>query len=658
MDIQKAWQTVLDQLEIEMPRASFDTWVRDTQAVSYEDGRLAIGVRNAYARDWLESRLASTVSRLLIGIMNRTVDVDFLLSQPDLEDNDFDSERDTEERGKGQQEIDLAASTRYEEEVKPHRIVMFPGYALRLLEQGDLNAKEMSLWVAFRQAVYVTHKKTGSKRISQNIPHQEIINFANMSKPSFFRAIAGEKKSLSAGLIRRLPDQSISTGNPYFDNAIRWEISLSPRLTKHDATVIARLLEADISLAEIPEERQRLALDALQRMTATHPAEWLESVNVNTPKSSPPRVKTILRSVLGIEHDIPEKLFEAAEALENRLMSAFGKVVITHHFLQVVAPSLNLTQAQMWTIISLRDHRYYDHENRAQYDYILAEDGVKTLAKWSGVSLKSFGRWIDDPVFGTLLQKVDVKVGENEHIDRLITGGGEVYHLRGDEPPLWFEEEGDILIPHWTKRDTRLDKVITASGQSDNRSWTKRYTDWDKVITGLGQSDNPLNNLIKPLNPHKPHKALPTTPEKDKSSRTSPSAQGGGGWELSSLLMLNPVSDKKIKERILKKGDAIAFVSWILYGYSREGKGVISPSSLAISNLAKNPDQGARASYMRIAQLGPDILSDEISSFSQPYNRFFDEATGDTGFGFAFKDVPTDRLVELASCLFEQPPDI
>src|SRR5215204_1825031 len=73
MNVEQAWQSVLGQLQMEMPRASFDTWVRDTKPLSYQDGTLTIGVRNAYARDWLESRLASTVSRLLVGIMNASV---------------------------------------------------------------------------------------------------------------------------------------------------------------------------------------------------------------------------------------------------------------------------------------------------------------------------------------------------------------------------------------------------------------------------------------------------------------------------------------------------------------------------------------------------------------------------------------------------------
>jgi len=85
MNAEQAWQSVLGQLQMEMPRASFDTWVRDTRPVSYHDGMLTISVRNAYARDWLESRLASTISRLLLGIMNVSVAVNFIVNSNNSE---------------------------------------------------------------------------------------------------------------------------------------------------------------------------------------------------------------------------------------------------------------------------------------------------------------------------------------------------------------------------------------------------------------------------------------------------------------------------------------------------------------------------------------------------------------------------------------------
>jgi len=85
MNAEQTWQSVLGQLQMEMPRASFDTWVRDTKPVSYHEGMLTVGVRNAYARDWLENRLASTVSRLLLGITNSSVDVKFIVSGNEVE---------------------------------------------------------------------------------------------------------------------------------------------------------------------------------------------------------------------------------------------------------------------------------------------------------------------------------------------------------------------------------------------------------------------------------------------------------------------------------------------------------------------------------------------------------------------------------------------
>jgi chromosomal replication initiator protein len=91
MDAEKAWQSALGQLQMEMPKASFDTWVRDTQIASYEDGQFTIAVRNAYARDWLESRLSSTVTRLLMGMMNRSVDVTFVIHTNGNGENATDS---------------------------------------------------------------------------------------------------------------------------------------------------------------------------------------------------------------------------------------------------------------------------------------------------------------------------------------------------------------------------------------------------------------------------------------------------------------------------------------------------------------------------------------------------------------------------------------
>ena len=77
MNPAQAWQATLGQLQMEMSKAAFDTWVRNGELVSCEGDTFVIGVQNAYARDWLENRLTSTISRSLTGLMGQTQAVRF-----------------------------------------------------------------------------------------------------------------------------------------------------------------------------------------------------------------------------------------------------------------------------------------------------------------------------------------------------------------------------------------------------------------------------------------------------------------------------------------------------------------------------------------------------------------------------------------------------
>ena len=79
MKAEQAWQATLGQLQTDMPKAAFETWVREARYLSYEDGSFIVGVSNAYARDWLQSRLSSTVNRILTSLLNRTVEVSFVV---------------------------------------------------------------------------------------------------------------------------------------------------------------------------------------------------------------------------------------------------------------------------------------------------------------------------------------------------------------------------------------------------------------------------------------------------------------------------------------------------------------------------------------------------------------------------------------------------
>jgi chromosomal replication initiator protein len=86
MDAQSAWQAAVGQLQIEMSKASFETWVRSAELVKYDQGTFTVGVQNAFARDWLEKRLTSTVVRLLDGLMEGPQKVEFIVYHKDYQE--------------------------------------------------------------------------------------------------------------------------------------------------------------------------------------------------------------------------------------------------------------------------------------------------------------------------------------------------------------------------------------------------------------------------------------------------------------------------------------------------------------------------------------------------------------------------------------------
>jgi chromosomal replication initiator protein len=77
MRADQIWQAALGELQLQMTKATFDTWVKNTHVVSYEDGTFIIGVHNAFTKDWLENRLLTTIKRTLVGIVGRSVEVKF-----------------------------------------------------------------------------------------------------------------------------------------------------------------------------------------------------------------------------------------------------------------------------------------------------------------------------------------------------------------------------------------------------------------------------------------------------------------------------------------------------------------------------------------------------------------------------------------------------
>ncbi|OJX38918.1 MAG: hypothetical protein BGO78_11925 [Chloroflexi bacterium 44-23] len=92
----QAWQVILGQLRADMSRADFETWVRPLVPLGFgqdSDSTFRLAAYNEYTRDWVTSRLQSTISRKLQGLYHHDVKVEVIVT------NDFSLQEDPSQNG-------------------------------------------------------------------------------------------------------------------------------------------------------------------------------------------------------------------------------------------------------------------------------------------------------------------------------------------------------------------------------------------------------------------------------------------------------------------------------------------------------------------------------------------------------------------------------
>jgi len=80
LDPAQIWDAAVKELQGQMTKAAFDTWVKPTFVVETRNGEeptLVIGTHNQYGVEWLEHRLHTTIQRTVTGIVGRSVTVKY-----------------------------------------------------------------------------------------------------------------------------------------------------------------------------------------------------------------------------------------------------------------------------------------------------------------------------------------------------------------------------------------------------------------------------------------------------------------------------------------------------------------------------------------------------------------------------------------------------
>lgn len=73
------WSHVRNSLADEMPKASWETWVRDAQAVLYDGNTLTVAARNAYAADWMTDRISAKAAVILSKLVKQDAALIFIV---------------------------------------------------------------------------------------------------------------------------------------------------------------------------------------------------------------------------------------------------------------------------------------------------------------------------------------------------------------------------------------------------------------------------------------------------------------------------------------------------------------------------------------------------------------------------------------------------
>lgn len=81
---QTLWETALGQLELQVTRPNFETWLRNTAGLRIEASHFVVGVPSDFAAEWLRSRMSSLITRTVSQLLGGAVVISFqvLGSQP------------------------------------------------------------------------------------------------------------------------------------------------------------------------------------------------------------------------------------------------------------------------------------------------------------------------------------------------------------------------------------------------------------------------------------------------------------------------------------------------------------------------------------------------------------------------------------------------
>ncbi len=592
MNPQQIWETVLAQLQQEMPRASFETWVRDTEALSLEHNLLTISARNVYARDWLELRVSNPVQRILQELLQKPITVRFVAAEAEEEIEPEEEAPETEVAIEPVQWLD------YERIVQPHKQVVVKGYLRRL--GMEIGPKAIWLYIGFHQAAWKAHAMGREAALSS----REVMRFSGLPNGTFWRLLnqPGIQRALDGLVLRMDPAgerrfRHGRDGRPH-RVPIRYQVSMTPRLTRADSAALhAHLKSLLVNGASMQS--------GLQELLAAENVMELLRVIANGNVLSINTVMDMARLEAG-ESFSPE-IERLAQELHRKIINHLGDIHLTHYFIEQVIPSHDLTPAQAWLVAVARDMAYINTRTGERREIVNFQRGYREMAELVGVKrYKTVQAWLHPDWIagqrgGDLTRfLIEVELPEsNAYPDLRVESMPRAFRVLLDEP---LDANGSISL------DANGSHMSDADG---SRSRTRMGALVDANGSHMADANGSVLNSFKhPGNTDKKNTST-TQHATERAAEAAPEF-----WKLKTLLQQNDAHPKVQRELLEAQASVHAFVSWVLYVASPRSGNLSDPLGYALSRLREHPLKEARGAFRQFANLPPAELLGLIDSTS------------------------------------------
>ena len=77
---QQIWEAALGELQIQVNKPNYRTWLAKTVGLSYQDNQFVIGVPNPFVAEYLDQNQRSLIEKTLIGLTHSDTKVQFCVN--------------------------------------------------------------------------------------------------------------------------------------------------------------------------------------------------------------------------------------------------------------------------------------------------------------------------------------------------------------------------------------------------------------------------------------------------------------------------------------------------------------------------------------------------------------------------------------------------